>query len=64
MSKSKRYKHSTCKQEGGNDGYCYVVRCKHTGRIIIDGLTRSETAYYRDRYEQKCNDGYLPMPCR
>lgn len=35
----------TAKQEGGDDGYCYVVRCN--GVEVINGLTRSEVAYYK-----------------
>lgn len=48
-----RYANSTAKQEGGDDGYCWVVRDKKTGRIIVDGLTRREVAYYRERHEKE-----------
>ena len=51
--KRKRYKHTTCKQEGGDDGYCYVIRDKQTGKVIINGLTRSECDYYRSSWEAK-----------
>jgi hypothetical protein len=49
------WKHSTCKQEGGDDGYCYVIRDKRTGKVILNGLHRSECKYYRDRHEQEVN---------
>lgn len=52
------WKHSTCRQEGGDDGYCYVIRDKRTGKTILNGLHRSECKYYRDRHEheQEVND--------
>ena len=37
----------TAKQEGGDDGYCYVVRVD--GREYANGLTRSEVTYYKAR---------------
>lgn len=49
------WKHTTCKQEGGDDGYCYVIRDKRTKKAIINGLHRSECKHYRDRYEQDVN---------
>lgn len=33
----------TAKQEGGDDGYCYVVRVN--GVKYVEGLTRSEVPY-------------------
>ena len=35
----------TAKQEGGNDGYCYVVRVN--GVEFKNGLTRNEVPYYK-----------------
>ena len=35
----------TAKQEGGDDGYCYVVRID--GKVFVDGLTRAELPYYK-----------------
>lgn len=35
----------TAKQEGGDDGYCYVVRVD--GREFVNGLTRSEVDGYK-----------------
>ena len=35
----------TAKQEGGDDGYCYVVRIN--GVEFVNGLTRREVPYYR-----------------
>lgn len=37
----------TAKQEGGNDGYCYVVRIN--GREFVKGLTRREVPHYKAR---------------
>ena len=37
----------TAKQEGGDDGYCYVVRVN--GKVFVTGLTRSEVPYYKQR---------------
>jgi hypothetical protein len=37
----------TAKQEGGDDGYCYVVRIN--GVEFIDGLTRREVPYYKQK---------------
>ncbi len=45
----------TAKQEGGDDGYCYVVRVD--GVKFVEGLTRSEVPYYKSqalkRWEEK-----------
>lgn len=45
----------TAKQEGGNDGYCYVIRVD--GKEYVNGLTRAEVPYYKKRalewWEQK-----------
>lgn len=45
----------TAKQEGGDDGYCYVVRVD--GRAFVNGLTRSEVPYYKrkalERWEEQ-----------
>ena len=53
---AKGYKHTTCKQEGGDDGYCYVVRDKRTNHVIVNGCTRTEAIYYRQKYEQEMED--------
>ncbi len=37
----------TAKQEGGDDGYCYVVRID--GKKFMEGLTRAEVPYYKQR---------------
>lgn len=34
----------TARQEGGDDGYCYVVRVD--GVEFVNGLTRREVPYY------------------
>ena len=47
----------TAKQEGGNDGYCYVVRIN--GVEFVNGLTRAEVPYYKqkalERWERSNN---------
>ena len=46
MSKAKIKKPKiTARQEGGDDGYCYVVRVN--GKELINGLTRSEVPHYK-----------------
>lgn len=35
----------TAKQEGGDDGYCYVVRVN--GVVYVEGLTRAEVDYWK-----------------
>ncbi len=37
----------TAKQEGGDDGYCYVIRIN--GKEFVSGLTRAEVPYYKQR---------------
>lgn len=37
----------TARQEGGNDGYCYVIRIN--GRKFVNGLTRAELPYYKQQ---------------
>lgn len=44
-SKKQKLPKITCKQEDGDDGYCYVVRID--GKEFVAGLTRSEIAYYK-----------------
>lgn len=44
MAKARKPK-ITAKQEGGNDGYCYVIRID--GVPFVKGLTRAELAYYK-----------------
>lgn len=41
------YPKITAKQEGGDDGYCYVIRLD--GRSCFDGLTRYQLAYYKEQ---------------
>lgn len=40
-----RVKRVRIKQEGGDDGYCWVLRVD--GRAIYNGMTRSEAEYRR-----------------
>lgn len=37
----------TAKQEGGDDGFCYVVRID--GREFINGVSRREVPYYKEQ---------------
>ena len=45
LAKRMRKAKITARQEGGDDGYCYVVRID--GRSFINGLTRHEVPYYK-----------------
>lgn len=49
----------TYRQEGGDDGYCYVVRVD--GQERWNGLTRREAVYYRDVEEQTLRDAGQPL---
>jgi hypothetical protein len=48
----------TARQEGGDDGYCYVVRID--GAAFVSGLTRAEVPYYKKqalrRWEERHGD--------
>lgn len=46
----------TAKQEGGDDGYCWAVRCD--GKLVVDGLTRAQVAYYKERILREWNEKY------
>jgi hypothetical protein len=56
-SNKQRLPKITARQEGGDDGYCYVVRVD--GRSYITGLHRSEVKYYKEqalsRWKEKNN---------
>lgn len=45
----KRYKHTSAKQVGGDDGYCWTVFVH--GVPKVNSLTRREVGYYRDKFE-------------
>jgi hypothetical protein len=47
-----KYKYTIAKQVGGDDGYQWAVIDKKTGRSIINGLTKPEVKYYRDKAER------------
>lgn len=47
MARRARQLGITMRQEGGDDGYSYVVR---HGSKSISGLTRREAKYYRDQF--------------
>ena len=49
MSKKYKYAVPAPRQVGGDDGYCYVVYVNN--RVIVNGCTRREASYYRDKFE-------------
>lgn len=49
--KRKRYKYTSVRQWGGDDGYCWAVFVKGSSTPKVCGLTKPEVAYYRDRIE-------------
>lgn len=52
----KRYKYTTVRQWNGDDGYCWAVFVKGHSLPRVNGLTRPEVAYYRDRIEKEQKD--------
>ena len=46
----------TAKQEGGDDGYCYVIRVN--GAVFVTGLTRSEVPYYKKLALKRWEEDY------
>lgn len=38
----------TYRQEGGDDGYSYVVRVD--GQVLVNGCTRAQARYYKEKY--------------
>lgn len=48
---AKKYKYTTVKQVGGDDGYCWAVFVN--GKEKINGLTRPEVAGYRQQFERE-----------
>ena len=52
-----KYKYTKAQQEGGDDGYCYVIRMKKSNRELINGLTARECTYYRQRFELEIEKG-------
>lgn len=54
VAAKKRYKYTTVKQVGGDDGYCWAVFVG--GRERVNGCTKREAAYYRDRFEREAAD--------
>ena len=44
---AKRKPKITAKQEGGDDGYCYVVRIN--GVRFVSGISKLELAYYKEK---------------
>lgn len=48
----------TAKQEGGDDGYCWAVRVN--GALFVNGLTRREVPYYKERARKLYEEGNRP----
>ena len=48
---AKKYKYTTARQVGGDDGYCWVVFVN--GKERVNGLMRREVGYYRDKFEKE-----------
>ena len=44
-----KYKYTTARQVGGDDGYCWAVFLN--GRQVVNGLTKREVPHYRDKFE-------------
>ncbi len=51
MGVRKVYKYTKVRQVGGDDGYCWAVFVNGVERV--NGLTRGEVPYYRDRWERE-----------
>jgi hypothetical protein len=51
---SQRYKYTTARQVGGDDGYQWCVFVKGDARPRITGLTRPEVRMYRVQIERDC----------
>ena len=49
----KRYKYTTARQWGGDDGYQWSIFIKGQSTPVICGLTRREVPYYRDKIEKR-----------
>lgn len=49
---AKRYKHTTVRQWGGDDGYQWSVFVRGESSPRVTGLTRREVAFYRDAIEE------------
>jgi hypothetical protein len=47
----KKYKYTTARQVGGDDGYQWAIFVN--GKERINGLTRREVPYYRDKWEKE-----------
>lgn len=57
---AKKYKHTTARQVGGDDGYCWAVFVH--GQERINGLTRPEVTSYRNRFEEEEEQKLAPPP--
>lgn len=53
MTKKRKWKYTRVRQWEGDDGYCWAVFIKGQSRPRVCGLTRSEVAYYRERFEKE-----------
>jgi hypothetical protein len=48
-----RYKYTTARQVGGDDGYCWAVFVKGDPRPRVEGLTKPEVPSYRQQFERE-----------
>jgi hypothetical protein len=51
MTSKYKYAIPAPRQVGGDDGFCYVVYVN--GREKLNGLTRREASYYREKFEKE-----------
>lgn len=49
----RRWKYTTARQFGGDDGYQWAIWIKGYSVSKVTGLTRSEVNYYRERLERE-----------
>lgn len=55
-NKMAKYRHTTARQWGGDDGFQWAVFLKGKTTPVVSGLTRREVAYYRERIEKECEE--------
>lgn len=58
MNMTKRYKYTTMKQVGGDDGYQWCVFVN--GRMKVNGCTKREAQSYRDQFEREETEKRAP----
>lgn len=58
MPAKKKFKYTTMRQVGGDDGYQWTVFVN--GRMKVNGCTKREAQYYRDRFEKEETEKRAP----